>query len=298
MANMTYAEWLDTLAETARSHELSYDAAAVLRLPPADRARAETHLLDLVGAGDVLAFETVGKLGLAGAIPHLERHRAGTNAWARGAAARALFELRGDPIAADSENSVVRGLDAYALKTSDRPEAIPALFPFLSDPGVHGRVHSAEGLVEKLGLAKLAEPRGSPLRRMMLAQCSHLPTLWPLGAAELRDVLWSVYRGARPEALGLVYVPSADASAMERFWAQCLAHQPFDLEILRGMGPHDRAFAETVLVSRLRSGDVNALLALRELNPPGWRVHLRAAVPFVEKHPQIAKAYDDELASR
>jgi hypothetical protein len=94
---MNYAEWLDTLAETARSHELSYDASAVRRLDPADRARAEAHLLDLVGAGDVLAFETVGKLGLAAAVPHLEKHRADANAWGRGAAARALFELRGDP---------------------------------------------------------------------------------------------------------------------------------------------------------------------------------------------------------
>lgn len=293
---MTYAEWLDTLAETARSHELSYDAAAVLRLSPADRARAETHLLDLVGAGDVLAFETVGKLGLASAIPHLERHRAGTNAWARGAAARALFELRGDPIATDSENSVVRGLDAYALKTSDRPEAIPALFPFLSDPGVHGRVHSAEGLVDKLGLQQVAEPWGSPLRRLMLAQCSQIPTVWPAGAAELRDLLWSVYRGVAPETLGLVYRPSSDPAAVQQFRAECQQWRPFDVENIRRMGEHDRAKAETALVCRLAPApDVNVLPALAALAVPGWEAHVRAALPLVAHHPAAVRAYQAAL---
>jgi hypothetical protein len=43
---------------------------------------------------------------------------------------------------------------------------------------------------------------------------------------------------------------------------------------------------------------VNALAALRALDVPGWRAHVRAAVPLVAKNPEIAKAYEDLLAAR
>jgi hypothetical protein len=292
---MTYEDWLATLQDTVAAHELTYDAEAVRRLGPGVRERAEAELVRRVGAGDTMAFEPAGALGLSDAAADLERHRSHGTSARQSAAARALFLLRGDTLE-PSKGGLERGLDAYALKTSDRPEAIPALLALLHDPSVHARVHASEGLVEKLGLNDLASPRGSPLRRMMLAICTNLRTLWPLGARELYDVLSAVHGGAAPEALGLPYAPSRDADAMARFWAEATGWRPFDLANLAAMGVHDRAFAETVLIARLVSGDLHALAALRGLEVQGWPAHVRAALPLVAAHAEIAKAYADATA--
>jgi hypothetical protein len=293
---VTYEAWLDTLAQTAAEHELTYDAAAVRRLAPDVRARAEAELVRRVEAGDPLAFEPAGALGLAAATPALERHRDHGGRWHRSAAARALFLLRGEQIPT-STDPLARGLDAYALKVSDRPEAIPALLALLDDPSLHARVHASEGLVEKLGLNKLAEPRGSPLRRMMLAICTDLPTLWPLGAAELHHVLSAVSRGESPESLDLVYRPSVDRDAMARFWAEAIGWKAFTVSTIVGMDDHDRSFAETVLIARLLDGDLNALRAVWALDVPGWSAHVRAALPRVAENPVIRKAYEAALAA-
>ncbi len=291
---MTYEAWLDTLAQTAAEHELTYDAAAVRRLAPDVRARAEAELVRRVEAGDPLAFEPAGALGLAAATPALERHRDHGGRWHRSAAARALFLLRGEQIPT-STDPLARGLDAYALKVSDRPEAIPALLALLDDPSLHARVHASEGLVEKLGLNKLAEPRGSPLRRMMLAICTDLPTLWPLGAAELHHVLSAVSRGESPESLDLRYRTSPDPDAMGRFWAEATGWKAFTVSTIVGMDDHDRSFAETVLIARLTGGDVNAVRALWALDVPGWASHVRAALPRFADNPVIRKAYEAAL---
>jgi hypothetical protein len=293
---VTYEEWLATLGETAAAHELTYDAAAVRRLDPAVRAQAEAELVRRVSAGDLLAFEPAGALGLSAAAPELERHRARGNAWTRSAAARGLFLLRGDAMPA-SADPLVRGLDAYALKVSDRPEAIPALLALVEDPSIHARVHASEGLVQKLGLDPLAGPRASPLRRMMLATSSNLPTLWPIGAAELRYVLGAVADGEAPEVLGLRYQPSGDAEAISRFWAEAVGWKPYTIKNIVGMDDHDRSFAETVLVARLEDGDVQVLKAMWALAVPGWAAHVRAALPFVAQHPVITKAYEDALVA-
>lgn len=291
-----YEAWLESLAQAAAGHELSYDAAAVRRLEPGVRARAETELLRRVEGGDVLAFETVALLGLQTVAPVLERHRDEGHGWVRSGAARALFLLRGDALAGSSD-PLQRGLDAYALKQSDRPEAIPALLALLDASSVHARVHASEGLVQKLGLDPLAVPRGSPLRRMLLAICATLPTLWPRGAAELHHVLGAVHAGASPESLDLPYRPSPDPCAMARFWDEALGRKAFTVSNLVAMGPHDRAFAETVLVARLCGGDLHALHALRVLAVPGWSTHLRAALPIVAAHPEIHAAYESALVS-
>jgi len=292
-----YEQWRRSLADDARAHELSYDAAAVARLPGPDRARAEADLLALVSEGDPMAFDTVARLGLVAALPALDRAMNAGSAWVRAAAARAVFELRGDPLAESSEG-LDAGLDAWSLKESDRPEAIPALFPFLDDPGVHARVHAADGLVEKLGLTALAEPWGSPLRRMKLAHCSKLPTLRALGTAELRSALSAVFEGASPKALDLIHRPSEDPRLFPAFRSQCQARQPIDVNLLRAMSDHDRAHALTMLLSRLGSGDVHALAAVEALHTPGWRAHLRAALPLVAGQPEVEAAYRVKLGER
>lgn len=291
---MNYTEWLASLDATAAAHEISYDAAAVRGLAGDVRAGAEAELVRRVAAGDVLAFATVGELGLTAAISHLEVHKDASSAWVRGAAARALFDLRGDGLP-KSDDALMRGLDAWTLKQSPRAEAIPALFPLLADPGVQARVHAAEGLIAKLGLSALAEVRGSPLSRMTLAHSSQLPTLWPLAAAELRDALRAVHEGASVDAAGLHYVPTTDPHVLAQFWEQCIGWKAFGLDNVRAMSEHDRAFAETVLVSRLRSGDVNALDAVATLGVVGWKAHARAALPNVAKDARITRAYEDAL---
>jgi hypothetical protein len=100
---VTYEQWLDSLAQTAASHELSYDAAAVRRLSPEVRACAEAELVRRVDAGDTLAFEPAGTLGLTAAVPALERYRDTGTRWHRSVAARALFLLRGRAIASKVE---------------------------------------------------------------------------------------------------------------------------------------------------------------------------------------------------
>lgn len=195
-------------------------------------------------------------------------------------------------------------VDVYALKVSDRPEAIGLLLPLLAHPGVHARVHAAEGLVQKLGLTALAEPRGSPLRRMMLAQCSNLPTLWPLGGVELHEALLAVHAGSSPESLDLVHRESADPMAVARFWEQATQRMPFDVPNIVAMSEHDRAWAETVLLARLTNGDVQALRAISALNVRRWPTHVRAAMPLVEtligapgELQAIIEAYGDALSS-
>lgn len=293
---MMYPQRLDSLAQTAAGHELSYDADAVRRLDPEVRARAEAELVRRVEVGDVLAFETVAKLGLTAAGPALERQRDHGSRWHRSTAARALFLLRGDAMPATGD-PLSRGLNAWALRSSDRPETIPALLALLNDTSLHARVHASEGLLQKLGLEPLAAPRGSPLRRVALAISSELPSLWPLGAAELNYVLGAVYGKASPDALDLRYRTSADPASMARFWDEATGGKAFSIANLVGMDEHDRSFAETVLVARLVDGDLHALRALWALDVTGWGQHVRTAIPFIAAQPVARKAYEDALVA-
>jgi hypothetical protein len=115
----------------------------------------------------------------------------------------------------------------------------------------------------------------------MLAQSSTLDTLWPLGAAELSLVFGRILQGTDPSALDLVYIPSDDPSAVERFWTNATSWQPFDVDAITGMGPHDRGWAETVLVSRLVHGDLDAAKAMVALEVPRWAAHLEAAISVI-----------------
>ena len=139
---------------------------------------------------------------------------------------------------------------------------------------------------------------------MSLALVSALPTLWPLGAAEVRAALTAVHAGASPSSLDLVHRPSLDPAAVPEFWRQAQKWLPFDTANIARMSDHDRAWAETVLVSRVTHGDVNALRALVALSVPLWRGHARAALPFLEKlvagpgHVEaIMGAYRDALSA-
>lgn len=279
-----------------KNHELDYDPQWVRALPEEWLAEGLAEMGRRVARGDTMAFEPAAQLGIQEVIPALERFRAQGTPSQREFAARALFRLRGDPMPTSvSIDLLTRGLDAYTLRTSDRPEAIPALLALLTDSGLHARIHAAEGLVEKLGLTEVAAPWGSPLRRLLLAVSSHLPTAWPDAALELQRVLSAVHSGAKPEELDLVYVPSSDPQTMARFAAEASNRKPFDATNLLALGPHDRSYAATVLIARLRSGDVHAPPALRVLGVVGWERHVRAALPFMERNPDIARAFRAEL---
>ena len=116
-------------------------------------------------------------------------------------------------------------------------------------------------------------------------------------AKALRGTFEAVRAGASAEALDLVYRPSADPEVLSRFWSEATGWKPFDVGNIEAMGPHDRAFAQMVLITRLTHRDVNVLPAMRALAVPGWAAHVRAALPSIEaKHPDIAAAYRAALA--
>lgn len=295
---MTLVDFIEALDAMRRDpRELNYDPELVRQVAPHLRGEAEAEILRRVEQGDMLAFETAAALKLTAAVAALQEQRHRGTLFSRAAAERALFSLHGDPLPVDERaDPILRGLDAFALARSDSPDAIPALLALLSDPGVHARVHASEGLVEKLGLKPLARPQGSPLHTLLLGVSSQIPSVWPQAASALRPILAAVRAGHSPESLDLVHRPSADPEALNRFWSQATKWHPFDVANIESMSEHDRAFAEMVLVTRLRFGDVNALQALRALRVPGWASHVRAALPWVEKRTDVVTAYQAALA--
>ncbi len=257
---------------------LTYDTQAVRDLTGDVRTAAEDALSARVRAGDWKAFEPAAELKLAHLAPDLERAAQSASAWVRACALRALFALRGDPLpTGTTTDPILQGLDAYALKTSTRPEAIPALLGLLRDPSVIARVHASEGLVEKLGLTPFQAQRPSPLQRLSMAIASRLPSVWQRAASELHALLGAVSRGHDPIALDLVYRPGPHPDVVQRFWAHAQVWEPFDVATLRLLDGHDRAWVESVLNGRLASADHHAATALAELAPSGWRAALEDA---------------------
>ncbi|MSP93558.1 MAG: hypothetical protein EXR79_17495, partial [Myxococcales bacterium] len=276
----TYAEFVAQLDATLAARTgLDYDIVGLSALQPADRTRAEAELLRRTEAGDTFAFEPVGRLKLAAAVPALERHRDHGGAWPRAAAARALFHLRGDPIATDDQpGDVLRGLDAFALRQSDRPEAVGLLLGLLTDDGLVTRSHAVDGLVEKLGLQAAAAPRGAPLHRLAMALSSRLASVWQPAAIDLQVLLPAARQGIPLAALDLEYAPSRDPTLLPALVATMPTDRPFDLAGIGAMGRHDRAWAETAIVAGLCFGEQRSLDAVRALGVAGWRDHVAGAL--------------------
>ena len=295
----TYAEFVAELDATAAAHDaLDYDIAGLAALAADDRSRAEAELLRRAEAGDTLAFEPVGRLKLMAAVPGLERQRAHGEPWARAAAARALFHLCGDPIATDEQPSdLLRGLDAYALRQSDHPEAIPLLLGLLTDSGQATRSHAIDGLIEKLGLQAAAAVRGAPLHRLSMAVSSRLVTVWQPAAIDLQVLLPAARQGIPLRALDLDYVPSRDPALLVALVANMPTEVPFDLDGIRAMGRHDRAWTETAILVGLAYGSLRSIEAVRALGVVGWRDHLAAAADLAaRKNPAFAAACRAALA--
>jgi hypothetical protein len=279
-ATRTLAQFMAHLDDARGDHSaLWYDWKLVRDLGPDDRVQAEAELVRLVDQGDALAFETAGILGLQGAIPGLERARDHGNQWDQAAARRALFHLRGEGLETDENGSpVLRGLDAFALRRSPRPEAVQLLIGLLGDESHIARSHAMDGLCEKLGLTGQEQTQGSPLNRLSLLHCQHIATLWQPAAADLTVYMTALAQGASPQSLDLIHVPSRDPTLVPALWQAALERRAFDVEAIRRMGRHDRAWAETLLVCRLRSADSNALTAVVALDVPAWPDHVRAAL--------------------
>lgn len=148
----------------------------------------------------------------------------------------------------------------------------------LAARGLVGRQAAFTMLVEHLGLTMHLDPPQSPLGRLDTALVSPLPSVWEPAAAALRDIAVAVDGGSAPADLDLVYAPGEDGTALGAFTAS-LAHRdrPVDVDAIRRLTGHDRAWAETYIMARIGFGDPRAVDAC-------------AAFPFVRAVPVLLEA--------
>lgn len=264
---------------------LFYDVQPLAQLTPDERAQAENTLLDWAAQGDFKAIEALFALPPQRALPLLESLRGKGDSWSRAAVLRTLARIRGERRDVDAlrdelntQDPLERTLSAYQLKFSDQPELVLLLLDLMNDPTPSVRVHAQEGLLAHLQLQAFDEPRQAPLRWLQLAGMSSLPTLWPTAQQRLRSVFEATLGGATAEELDLVYQPSADPGLADQLW-QTIRSQtdPLPLERLSELSPHDRAWLETVMLSRLESCDARSPAALVALGTPRLAAHLQQA---------------------
>lgn len=264
---------------------LFYDVQHLVQLTTDERTQAENTLLDWATQGDFKAIEALVAVPLQRALPLLESLRGKGDSWSRAAVLRTLARVRGERSDVEALRDVLntqdpleRTLSAYQLKHSDQPELVLLLLDLMNDPTPSVRVHAQEGLLAHLQLQALDEPRQAPLRWMQLAGMSSLPTLWPTAQQRLSSVFEAKLGGASAEELDLVYQPSADPGLPDQLW-QTIRSQtdPLPLERLPELSPHDRAWLETVMLSRLESCDARSPMALVALGTPRLAAHLQQA---------------------
>lgn len=264
---------------------LFYDVQPLAQLTPDERIQAENTLLEWAAQGDFKAIEALVDVPPQRVVPLLESLRGKGDSWSRAAVLRTLARIRGERSDVDAlrdelntQDPLERTLSAYQLKFSDQPELVLLLLDLMNDPTPSVRVHAQEGLVAHLQLQAFDEPRQAPLRWLQLAGMSLLPTLWPAAQQRLRSVFEATLGGATAEELDLVYQPSTDPGLPDQFW-QTIRSQtdPLPLERLSELSPHDRAWLETVMLSRLESCDARSPAALVALGTPRLAAHLQQA---------------------
>jgi hypothetical protein len=286
---MSFNTWLKEVDSVAQDPRVwAYPTRDIDTFDPQDRTAAVVALVHRARAGDAKAIEALGaqelQLGeaeLADAIAALEYAQLHANGWGRAAATRILARKRGggEPGAlALTENPLLRGLGAYELKQHPDPATIPILIGLLMDPDTIVRVHASEGIIAKLGLARLNTALGSPVNRIDSGCAARFETIWRPACTELRDIAEAIILGADPASLGLVFVPSDDPELTRTFFLNASKWQPHDTALIRRMGRHDRRWAESVLLGRLEFPELHAVDALVDLDVAGWRPVMAEAV--------------------
>jgi|GEM_PF-4896373 len=286
---MSLKTWLEEVDAGAQDPRVwAYPVDAVEAMPPSEREAALQALTFRARTGDAKAIEALGEPCLSlspaeardvtDALEHAKTHG---NAWARAAALRMLARMRGGAeltALAMTTDDLLRGLGAYELKQNPDPATVPILIGLLMDPDTIVRVHASEGLIEKLGLAKLNTALGSPVNRIDSGCAARFETIWRPACAELRAISEAIVLGATPESLDLVLVPSEDPTLTRQFFINASQWKPHELDLIRRLGPHDRRWAESVLLGRLEFPDMHAIAALVALDVPGWRAVVAEAV--------------------
>lgn len=286
---MSLSTWLEEVDAGAQDPRVwAYPVGAIATMTPQQRGSAIAALVLRARIGDAKAIEALGEPGLTlspsdatdimDALEHAKTHG---NAWARAAALRMLARMRGGAeltALAMTSDDLLRGLGAYELKQNPDPATVPILIGLLMDPDTIVRVHASEGLIQKLGLAKYNTALGSPVNRIDSGCAARFETIWHPACAELRAISEAIVLGASPESLDLVHVPSKDPTMTRQFFINASQWKPHDLALIQQLGPHDRRWAESVLLGRLEFPDMHAIAALVALDVRGWRAVVGEAV--------------------
>lgn len=165
-----------------------------------ERKAAEDRLIELARQGDVRAVETLGSGNVTRALAVLERLSAASNDLGS-AAARAVLKLMGPDPAATARvaeggltpSRVQSAFAAFALRDAEGADAIAGLLDALAHPFSPTRANAILGLVEKLELTPLIEPRQSPLWTLMQRAHNHFVSVWQPASVRLRghDLEWA-----------------------------------------------------------------------------------------------------------
>jgi hypothetical protein len=249
-----------------------------------ERKTAEDRLIELARQGDVRAVETLGSGNVTRALAVLERLSAASNDLGS-AAARAVLKLMGPDPAATARvaegvltpSRVQSAFAAFALRDAEGADAIAGLLDALAHPFSPTRANAILGLVEKLELTPLIEPRQSPLWTLMQRAHNHFVSVWQPASVRLREVLEALLAGESPEDLGLVYARSSREADIDEVWTP--NERGFDFDALLRLRGHDLEWAYSYLYLRLQQRDdrvpeamvvlglVEGLPALREALP-------------------------------
>lgn len=259
MSSVHYRRFVQSLDPASSPRALTYDIASFSRLEGLERSHGAHLLLEKARGEDVRAISTLAYIPWPEAIPDLEALRASASPATRAAAHRALARLRSAPediarVADDLLSDSPLSIDAaYELSQRDDPEAVAALLAALSADEPIVRMHAMEGLLRTLDLEDLKCDH-SPLdaiaaRLFNTLDCVRLPA-----THAMRHVLEAVIDGASPDALDLRYVPTPDPAPLNRF-LHATDHAP---DAILALGPHDRAWAEAVLLGELSRRDLLA----------------------------------------
>jgi hypothetical protein len=259
MSSAHYQRFVQSLDAATSPRALTYDIAAFSQLEGLERSHGAHLLLEQARRGDVRAISTLAYIPWPEAIPDLEALRASASPATRAAAHRALARLRNAPedvahVADDALSDSPLSIDAaYELSQRDDPEAVAALLAALAADEPIVRMHAMEGLLRTLDLEDLKCDH-SPLdaiaaRLFNTLDCVRLPA-----THAMRHVLEAVIDGATPDALDLRYVPTPDPAPLNRF-LHATDHAP---DAILALGPHDRAWAEAVLLGEISRRDLLA----------------------------------------
>lgn len=262
MLSQNYRCFIQNLDPARDPRSFTYDTAAFSELSGLERTHVAHQLLEMARSGDVRAIETLAQIPWPDAIPDLEALLTSPRPATRAATHRALARLRGAPndvarVVDDLSDSNNLSIDAaFELAQRDDPASRAALIKALDADEPVVRMHAMEGLIRSLDLAHLKCDR-SPLDAMAARLFNTLDCIRHPAAHAMRSVLQAVIDGATPDDLGLVYVPSPDPAPLQRF-LHATDHAP---DAIIALGPHDRAWAEAILLGEISRRDALAPVA-------------------------------------